>query len=121
MKTPVSSSLLSASEKTRIALKKTCLDIFAFAPVNNSIFVGVNLYFSGLKADEIVKNMKAEQMNTIYKLWLYWFPVQMINFTFMPLYLQAVYVQIAALFWHSFLSWMTQKRIREQKKYNSAL
>lgn len=98
---------------TKIALKKVGCDMFVFGPVITTLFVGLNMYFSGeIEKDKIIEKMKKEQGGIIQKAWCWWGPNQFINFRFVPAHLQASYIQIAALVWNTFLSWVSHHNMK---------
>lgn len=59
---------------------------------------------------EMLQERYIETMITNYKIW----PLaQVINFTFVPIQHRVGFVQLVAIFWNAYLSWMANKPIQE--------
>lgn len=97
---------------TKLALKKVGCDMFIFGPIITTMFVSLNMYFSGeVKTSQIYGRVREIQPEIISKAWCWWGPNQFINFKFVPAHLQASYIQIAALVWNTFLSWVSHRSL----------
>lgn len=100
-----------------LAMKKLLLDMVLFGPVVSSAMVGLNMWFSGhVSKSEFVEKMKSEQPGIIKTAWGYWGPVQFVNFRFVPMHLQASFIQVMALFWNTFLSWKAHDNLMKDEK-----
>jgi len=98
---------------TKLALKKVGLDMLVFGPVITTMFVGLNMYFSGeIEKDKMFDKMVKEQPGIIAKAWCWWAPNQFLNFRFVPIAFAASYIQIAALVWNTFLSWVSHNNLK---------
>ncbi|CAG9854982.1 unnamed protein product [Phyllotreta striolata] len=94
-----------------VALKKVAVDQLLFVPPFQictisaiNILQGHDLEF----AKEQLRLKYADILIAGYKLWP---AVQVVNFYFVPLNYQTLYVQTVALFWNSYVSWKTQQGI----------
>lgn len=104
---------------TVIALKKVGCDMFIFGPVITTMFVGLNMFFSGeIERNKIFDKMCKDQPGIIAKAWCWWAPNQFLNFRFVPAHLQASYIQIAALVWNTFLSWVSHHNLKNDNESN---
>jgi len=107
----------SKNSSTVIAVKKVVLDMLIFGPPVSTTMVGLNMYLS-MKPDwsVFVDKMCNEQPGIIASAWCYWGPMQFINFRFIPPHLQASYIQVAALFWNTYLSYRAHQNIHSNAR-----
>ncbi|XP_057331291.1 protein Mpv17-like [Microplitis mediator] len=92
-----------------VALKKVACDQVLFAPA----FIVVLLTSIGLMQGKDIGGIKTKLSNEYkdilinnYKLWPM---VQLVNFTFVPLQYQVLFVQSVAVFWNTYVSFRTNR------------
>ncbi|XP_020610547.1 protein Mpv17-like [Orbicella faveolata] len=93
--------------------KKMLLDQSLFAPVMICFFFGITETLAGKRLcdiKEMLQERYADALITNYKIW----PLaQTLNFTFVPIQHRVGFVQIVAIFWNAYMSWMTNKPLPE--------
>jgi len=100
----------------KLALKKMLADILLYGPIVTTLQVGLNMYLSGeVSKDQFIPKMKREQPSVIACDWIWWGPMQYVNFRYMPLHLQASYIQVASVAWYIFLSWLAHYNLEVEK------
>ncbi|XP_044578301.1 protein Mpv17 [Cotesia glomerata] len=103
------------SKGTVVALKKVAFDQLLFAPT----FIVVLLSSIGLMQGNDINGIKTKLSNEYkdilinnYKLWPM---VQLVNFTFVPLHYQVLFVQSVAVFWNTYVSFRTNRGALHKK------
>lgn len=98
--------------------KKMLIDQSLFAPVMIAFFFGVTETLAGKRPTEIQEMLQAcykETLITNYKIW----PLaQTLNFTFVPIQHRVGFVQIVAIFWNAYMSWMANRSFSESTLEN---
>lgn len=98
--------------------KKMLIDQSLFAPVMIAFFFGVTETLAGKRPAEIQETLRAcykETLITNYKIW----PLaQTLNFTFVPIQHRVGFVQIVAIFWNAYMSWMANRSFSESTLEN---
>ena len=90
--------------------KKMLLDQSLFAPVMICFFFSVSETLAGKRPHEIKEMLQERYVQTlITKLQDLAGVVQTLNFTFVPMQHRVGFVQIVAIFWNAYLSWMANK------------
>ena len=83
------------------------LDQSLFAPLMRCFFFSVSETLAGKRLHEINEMLQECYVQTLmitnYKIWLL---AQTLNFTFVPIQHRVGFVQIVAIFWNAYLSWM---------------
>lgn len=103
----------NAARTTQFALKKLAYDLTLFVTFGQTLLVGLNMSLSGeVTTNEFMKKMQSEQPEIIKYAWCYWGPLQFVNFKWVPVHLQASYIQVIALFWNTFLSWKAHDNLK---------
>ena len=87
------------------------LDQSLFAPVMICFFFSVSETLAGKQPHEIKEICSR---NATYRHWSQnnykiWLLAQTLNFTFVPIQHRVGFVQIVAIFWNAYLSWMANK------------
>jgi len=101
---------------TKLALKKMLADILLYGPIVTTLQVGLNMYLSGeVTKEQFLPKMIKEQPSVIFCDWIWWGPMQFINFRYIPLHLQASYIQVASVAWYIFLSWLAHYNLEVEK------
>lgn len=93
--------------------KKMLLDQGLFAPFMICFFFGVTETLAGKRPYEIKKFLKERYLETMITNYKIWPLVQTLNFTFIPIQHRIAFVQLVAIFWNSYLSWMANLPIPE--------
>ncbi|XP_044726677.1 protein Mpv17-like [Chrysoperla carnea] len=94
-----------------IGLKKMCTDQIIFAPLFLASLLLIIGRLKCKKWEQNVDDVRAQYKDVILANYTVWPFVQLVNFTFVPVHMQVLLVQIAALFWNTFISWRTAKTI----------
>ncbi|KAK6057111.1 Mpv17 / PMP22 family protein [Cooperia oncophora] len=96
-------------------LKRMLVDQFAFAPFFNAVILFNLRILEGYGIEKSWSKMK-EDWWTIYSTSLkIWPAVQLANFYLIPLNMRVIVVQSVALFWNTYLSFKTQKRMESDE------
>lgn len=128
----------NSKSKTTFALKKVALDAFVFAPYIGSCVYLLNGWME--RYDEKDLKLRQQQIldaktnpdnhhnfshlwrqgqdvipTLIYYSWHFWPIAQFINFRYVPLTFQASFIQLSALFWNTFLSYVLHKTLEDGK------
>ena len=93
--------------------KKMLLDQSLFAPVMICFFFGVTETLAGKRLDEIKKMLQERYVETLITNYKIWPLTQTLNFTFVPIQHRIAVVQLVAIFWNAYLSWMANKPMSE--------
>ncbi|XP_030751107.1 protein Mpv17-like [Sitophilus oryzae] len=99
------------SSSTSTALKKMACDQLIFAPTFLSIFIANVNFLSGKSVQDIKQELSRTYLDILIVNWKVWPAVQLVNFYCVPLNYQVLLVQGVALFWNTYLSWKTQKKV----------
>jgi protein Mpv17 len=95
---------------------KVFLDQLVFEPPYLAqFFVTHSIMETGLDPEPIKKKLKDEYLHTFAVDCAIWPAVQFINFRFVPLHLQAVYVNVVSLGWAGFLSFVNARSEKANK------
>ena len=79
------------------------------APVMIYFFFLFSLQFAGKQPHEIVETVQERYEQTLITNYKIWPVAQTLNFTFVPMQHRVGFVQIVAIFWNAYLSWMANK------------
>ncbi|KAI6191594.1 Mpv17-like protein [Aphelenchoides bicaudatus] len=92
-----------------LPLKRVLIDQAFFAPpFSASIIFNLHL-LQGSSLKESYRKLKNQFIDIYKRSITYWPIVQLINFYIIPLNMRVIVVQLAALFWNSFLSYKTNR------------
>ncbi|XP_067839877.1 protein Mpv17 [Heptranchias perlo] len=100
---------LVVGQSKTAAFKKMLLDQFALAPCFLACFFSVTGLLRGLSREEIWAKIQKDYKNALITNYYIWPAAQMLNFYFIPLAHRLAVVQIVALMWNTYLSWMANK------------
>ena len=89
--------------------KKMLLDQSLFAPVMICFFFSVSETLAGKRPHEIKEMLQERYVQTLITNYKIWPLAQTLNFTFVPIQHRVGFVQIVAIFWNAYLSWMANK------------
>ena len=85
------------------------LDQSLFAPVMICFFFSVSETLAGKRPHEIKEMLQERYVQTVITNYKIWPLAQTLNFTFVPIQHRVGFVQIVAIFWNAYLSWMAVK------------
>jgi len=97
------------SKPTYRALGKMAVDQVIFAPIFLYNFLWINGLTSFKSVDEVKKEVKKTYFPILVTNYKVWPAVQLLNFGLVPPNLRIAFVQTVAIFWNTYLSWMTNK------------
>ena len=89
--------------------KKMLLDQSLFALVMICFFFSVSETLAGKRPHEIKEMLQERYVQTLITNYKIWPLAQTLNFTFVPIQHRVGFVQIVAIFWNAYLSWMANK------------
>lgn len=93
--------------------KKMLLDQSLFAPVMICFFFSVTESLAGKRPHEIKKKLRERYVETLITNYKIWPLAQTLNFTFIPIQHRIGFVQLVAIFWNAYMSWMANKPMSE--------
>eukprot|EP01102_Stenamoeba_stenopodia_P022308 TRINITY_DN9245_c0_g1_i1.p1 TRINITY_DN9245_c0_g1~~TRINITY_DN9245_c0_g1_i1.p1 ORF type:complete len:212 (-),score=46.60 TRINITY_DN9245_c0_g1_i1:196-831(-) len=88
---------------------KVCLDQFVFEPPYLGVYFTATSLLEGQSLSDVKAKLKQEYVNTFIIDCYVWPLAQLINFRFVPLPFQALYVNSVSLGWAGFLSYVTHR------------
>jgi protein Mpv17 len=94
-----------------LALKRVAIDQIFFAPFFSASVIYNLRLLEGYGIKESWNKLLADYWGIYQHSMKFWPCVQIFNFYFLPLNFRVVFVQIAALFWNTFLSYKTQTKL----------
>ncbi|XP_071442460.1 mitochondrial inner membrane protein Mpv17-like [Hetaerina americana] len=92
---------------TTAVLKKVFVDQAVFAPNFLACFVVLLGALEMKPWTSIREKLERDYLDILITNYKVWPAVQIVNFYFMPLQYQVLFVQLVALFWNTYLSWKT--------------
>jgi len=101
---------------TKTLVWKIGLDQFAFEPCLLSVFFIFTGAMEGKGFHAIGGQMQRDLLPAFVTDCLVWPPLQVINFKYVPVPLQALYVNFFNIMWTSFLSWIKHRQPRGSEK-----
>lgn len=96
--------LIGSSMSLRSSLYKTLLDQGLFAPLETSGFLAWTHYIEGHQTD-LKEKMYADFPATLKSSYLFWGPVCMLEFLFVPYPLRVLYISMMSVVWDTYLSY----------------
>ncbi|XP_072913228.1 mitochondrial inner membrane protein Mpv17 [Hemitrygon akajei] len=100
---------LVVGQSRTAAFKKMLFDQLAVAPCFLAGFIAVTGFLGGLSREKIWLKLQKDYKSTLISNYAIWPTVQLLNFYFIPLEHRLAVVQIVALMWNTYLSWMANK------------
>ena len=94
--------------------KKMLLDQTLFAPPFIAMFFIASESLAGKTRAEVKQTLQSRYTETLITNYKVWPIAQSLNFTLVPFHYRIGFVQIVALFWNSYLSWMANKPHEEK-------
>lgn len=91
------------------ALKKMVIDQSVASPTIIFTFYTLKETIEGKTFAEYKKTLQERYFATLQTNYKFWPLVQIINFSFIPLENRILFVNVAAIFWNTYLSWMAYK------------
>ena len=83
------------------------------APVITVGFLAIFTKINGMSNEEAFSTIKNEFWGIQSKAWPFWISVQAINFKFMPLAYRVLFIQVASIFWNTYLSWKASSAVKD--------
>ncbi|XP_055491474.1 protein Mpv17 isoform X3 [Leucoraja erinacea] len=83
--------------------------VFVLAPCFLAGFIVVTGFLGGLSLEKIYLKLEKNYTNALMSNYTIWPAAQLLNFYFIPLKHRLAVVQIVALVWNTYLSWMANK------------
>nr|CDS27931.1 protein Mpv17 [Hymenolepis microstoma] len=96
-------------------LKMVVTDQAVMAPMLVGSIIGLTGFTRNWSMEEAKRGLSASYVSALRTNWMVWFPTQFINFTFVPVHFRLFVVNFVALFWNSFLSYVSQQKKTESK------
>ena len=93
--------------------KKMLLDQSLFAPVMICFFFGLTETLAGKRPQDIKQMLQERYIDALITNYKIWPLAQTLNFTFVPIQHRVGFVQIVAIFWNAYMSWVTNKPLSE--------
>ena len=93
--------------------KKMLVDQSLFAPVMICFFFGVTETLAGKSLRDIKEMLQERYTDALITNYKIWPLAQTLNFTFVPIQHRVGFVQIVAIFWNAYMSWLTNKPLPE--------
>lgn len=90
---------------------KLFADIIIFDPIYLLFLFTVTSLLEGKSPEEIREKCRANFTSTYLIDMAVWFPVQLVNFRFVPVTHQALFVQSVNVFWNAFLSFVLHHKV----------
>lgn len=94
-------------------LSKVSLNQLALAPVTVTVAFAWNLALTG-RLHDLPNKLKADFVGTLQNGWKFWIPAASINFFFMPLQYQVLYMSTCGMLWTGYLSYRSSSTQAEQ-------
>ncbi|XP_043211962.1 protein Mpv17-like [Amphibalanus amphitrite] len=104
------------SRGARIVIRKVALDQGVFAPIFLGNFLVVLGAMQGRNWSQIKLKMKQEYSDILFNNWKLWPAAQLVNFYFIPLHHQVLFVQTIAIFWNTYLAWKANSSTISEEK-----
>lgn len=97
-----------------VVIKKVFLDQVIFAPFGLFLFLISLALIQGKKSSEIKQILTDDFSEILLANYKVWPTIQLVNFYFIPLQHQVLFIQTVAIIWNTYLSWRTHLK----KEYN---
>jgi hypothetical protein len=103
-------------KKYTFVASKVLADQVIFSPAYLALFLtGISL-LQGDSVEDVKEKLKSHFVKALIADCVVWPPIQVINFWFVPVSLQPLFVNTVNLGWNSFLSWIAHAEDCESKK-----
>ena len=97
------------------AIMRMLPDQFIFAPIFIAVFSTFLFTLEG-RLDELKQHLNDTMFDSMVVNWKIWIPAQIINFRFIPLHLQVLYVNFVALIWNTYLSYISHLKAHHHQE-----
>lgn len=94
----------------KLTLKKVALDQLFFGPYQNAMFFTIQTLLNGGDFQAVKHKLEANWWITLKRGWCFWMPTNLINFYFIPIPYQPLFIGCASILWSSFTSYMQYAR-----------
>ncbi|XP_037930566.1 mpv17-like protein [Teleopsis dalmanni] len=112
----VDSMVSQNQHQTKRALKKMLIDQSCCAPVFPVAIMGILGTMNGTGVEDFKSRVKADYFQIMKNNYTIWPAAQMINFAFVPMHLQVVFVQLVAIGWNCYISLVVNKNAAKATK-----
>ncbi|CCC72046.1 hypothetical protein NCAS_0J00670 [Naumovozyma castellii] len=102
--------------KSLSMLYKVSVDQLAFAPLGVPFYFSCMTIMEGGTMKDVETKIKTQWWRTLVTNWCVWPLFQMVNFTWVPLQHRLLAVNVVAIFWNTYLSYMNS-RVPLEKQY----
>jgi protein Mpv17 len=99
-------SRINLSSKPLTVATRVGADQLLFTPINLTLFLSYMAYFEGAS---VQKRLKDKYVPVLKTNWMVWPAVQSVNFAIVPLEHRVLVVNVVAIGWNCYLSWMNSK------------
>ena len=86
-------------------LPSVLVDQLVTSPIVHSLFLTCHPLLSGTSWEDVKTGWFARWRQIQLSAWMVWFPVQFVNFCFLPYQFRVFYTQMVALLWNMYLSY----------------
>ncbi|XP_048005266.1 protein Mpv17 [Leguminivora glycinivorella] len=98
-------------EGKTVAIKKVFVDQAIFAPTFLFLILATVGTMQGKNWETVKSEIRRDYFDVLKTNYLIWPWVQLVNFYYVPLQYQVLIVQTVALFWNTYLSWKTNRKL----------
>ena len=98
--------ILGRDNGYRTVAKKLFFSSFVFTFFGHGAFFLCMSLFEGHSLEYALEEVKLKLLPTVINGWKFWPIVQIINFRFVPIHLQVVWVNFMGVFWSAYLSYI---------------
>ncbi|KAM7540257.1 hypothetical protein Aperf_G00000032459 [Anoplocephala perfoliata] len=96
-------------------LKMVATDQICMAPMLLTSIIGLTIFTRNWSVEEAKQGLSVSFISALKTNWTVWPPTQFVNFTFVPVHFRLFVVNFVSLFWNTFLSYVSQKKKKEDK------
>lgn len=97
---------INLASGTTTALARVALDQTVFTPINLTVFLSSMAIMEGGGSQGVKEKLNSTWWPALQKNWLIWPGVQAVNFTIVPLEMRVLVVNVVALGWNCYLSYL---------------
>lgn len=101
---------LASGTGLKLSLKKTALDQLIFGPYQSGMFFIIQTLLSGGGFEAVKQKLETSYWLTLKRGWCFWLPTNIINFYFVPIPYQPLYIGFASILWSSYTSYVQYAR-----------
>jgi len=111
----------TSSTHPKIIFKKLFFDqVFQNPTLTSGVILLVGLS-NNLGLEKSIAVVRSDLLEVMYRGWIYWTTIQIVNFRMVPLNYRLLFVQIMAIIWNGYLSLTSNQSIENFVEGNSAV